>query len=262
MALTCQAQLGKAINKEPASHYTSNYWRELGKVTQKIFELYFNQQINLKAGGQEKEITDKVIQKIISSPVFTARQITYPMGKTEEDLKKDIIRQATNGFQYMKDMGLMNRPIRSEVKWMGTHNGFRLFGMLDFDCESSKGVSLFDGKGTKEPNSDPRQILHYALTVHAAGKKIDQAGFIYWDHGYKEVDVSPKALKAYIDGPIAEVRPIFKKLEVGTEDLPTNPSKKNCNWCNWRHTCVDSVSKRPSPTSNEAGEVTFEPSVV
>lgn len=121
-----------------------------------------------------------------------------------------------------------------------------MFGMIDFLREGRSGHYLFDGKGHAKKNADPMQLVYYAVAVAASGHKIAGGGLIYWNHDYEKVDLSPAALRQFIDNEFTQVRPIFEKLKNGTnEQLEARPEESRCKQCNWRNVCPFSATKTP-----------------
>lgn len=151
----------------------------------------------------------------------------------------------------MKEAGLLDKKVESEKKWLGRYRDIGLFAMTDFTYEADLPyIDLYDGKGHQQQNADPNQIVHYALNMATTGLKPRRAGLLYWRYptdGVIDVDVSPKALKAYIDGPFEEASPWLRRLKVGTEPgelLPARPESQKCFNCWWKSTCPDSAHKK------------------
>ena len=248
LALECPRQLQYACDKTPHGNYAPSYWATLGTMVQFVFEIYLNQRVNMRPGGDNKSVVMKVAEKVLASPKFTETVVNYPQGKTEEELKNDIRSQVSKGYDILKKMGVTTKPFDSEKKWNSVFRDFRMFAMIDFFLDQPT-ARLYDGKGNREMDADERQILYYALAVSASGRTIKDAGLIYWNYDYKPVDVSPKAIKEFIDGDFAEGKPYFDKLKKGLEPgelLEARPSSKTCGWCNWRHICPASAKLRPS----------------
>ncbi len=246
LALLCPLQLQYTIDKKPHGRSDINYYMVLGKLVQLAFELYFNQKINLKDGGRSPKTIEKLADKLLSSNWIASQNVTYPTGKTEDDLKTQARDQIIKGFAIMERLKLTHYPVRSEVKWNAVFRGFRMFCMIDFLREGRKGCWVFDGKGHSRMNADPMQVVYYALAVAAAGRDVAGGGLIYWQHDtYVPVDVSPKALRDFIDGPFAEGRAIFEELKDGVQTLPAKPSRSTCGDCSWKNNCPVSAVKLP-----------------
>jgi CRISPR/Cas system-associated exonuclease Cas4 (RecB family) len=253
----CQLQLRNTIEKRPPSDPGTTYYQDLGKLVQYAFELYFNQGINKTAKGRSPEVMERVIDKIWASDHIPKMGTTYPMGKSETDLRREARIQVLNGHDIMRTMGILDRPLKSEVKWNSIFRGFRLFGMVDFIDDHKEGVGVYDGKGHVQKNADPKQVLYYALAIAASGKKILKGGLIYWRHGYEPLDLSPRALRDFIDGEFQAGREVFDRLATGTDDLPPNPTSQNCNFCSWKTACPASVYRRREADTTRAEELTF-----
>jgi hypothetical protein len=234
-----------------------SYHAHLGTLVQKVFELYFNQQVNLRAGGRKPHVIQAAADKILPA-YYTQTEINYPWDKNEEDLTKDVRDQLRTGFQTLADIGVLTRRVRSEVKLTGVFRGFRMFGLVDFLAETAEGDMIFDGKGHQEKTADPRQIVYYALNRAAAGNKVIQAGLIYWRHGFEPVDTSPAAIRHFVETDFTQARPIFELLKHGTNtELETKPDPKTCKYCPWSRVCQDSYYRAKEVTDMPTGEVGF-----
>lgn len=259
LALECPRKLQYTVDKKPAPGYSdTTFYKDLGIVVQFIFEQYFNQGVNQKPGGREPKVIEAVTEKILSSGYLQALKTTYPHNLDEEQLISRIREHTKSGFQIMNDIGITKHRIKSEVKWSSIFRGFRIFCMIDFLRETRQGVELYDGKGHAQKNADPRQILYYALAVAASGKAVNKAGLIYWQHGYEPVDVSPAAIKHFIDTDFKEGRQYFELLRKGTrETFEARPDKRRCRWCKWNQLCPESAVKLPAMKENLPDEVSF-----
>lgn len=265
LALDCPLALQFTIDKKPHPRSMMTPPQAKGTVVQFIFEQYFNQGINLKPGGQDRGTMEKIIERILSSKFFetTSAQISYPHNKTEEDFKEEVRAQTLTGFDILKDMKLTTFKVRSEVKLNGVFRGFRMFAMVDFLREGQSGDFLFDGKGHAREDADPRQVVYYALNRAASGRKIAGGGLIYWNHGFRKVDVSPAALKAFVENEFAEVRPIFDELKAGTNrEFEARPEYEKCRKCNWRNICEHSAAARPPMQEGLPERVSFDSQAV
>jgi len=245
MAWTCLLQLQFAIDKKPPSDVGPNYWMQKGWWVQYIFELYFNQKLNRSKKGRRSDVMERVAQKVLDSGKFRKAQVTYPPGKTEKGLVEDIKAQVAKGHQLFYKTGLLSRDIRSEVTYRSVFHGMRLYAKFDFEYEEGRFTNIYDGKGNLKEDADERQLLMYALAIAAAGRKIGEAALLYWNHGKRPVNVSPRAIRQFAEGDFAKARTVFEKLRRGTgETLPASPSKSACYRCAWKSSCPFSVYKR------------------
>lgn len=244
LALECELNLKWTIEKKRKTEIRINYYAERGKLVQFIFEQYFNQGVNLKPGGTTWETMEKVTKRILKSYHYRSLEIIYPNDFSEEDFIRETWDHVKGGHEEMGRIGLLERKVASEKKWNSVFRNHRLFSLMDFDYEGNSGHYIFDGKGNKETNADPNQLLYYALCVTASGVKVAGGGFLYWGHGFRGVDMSPEALKRFVDNDFSRGKPVFDKLKKGTEDLPANPSEDNCKWCSWKNTCPFSFFKK------------------
>jgi len=256
LAIDCPKQLKYTIDREPVAETRQNYYMELGTITQFVFEQIFNQGINQKPGGDKLSTYQKCTEIVFKSKWYAARQITYPLGKSEDTLKEDVRAAVVRGWEIFTKLKLVNKPIRSEVKWTSTFRNMRLFALIDFVYEGSNSIYLFDGKGHAEKNADPRQLFFYALAVQSSNKTVGGGGFIYWKHDYEKLDLSPASIKEFVDGEFVEGRKVMEQLVRGVESLPAKPGKA-CKFCNWKFVCPDSTELKPPADHTLPDQVGF-----
>lgn len=260
LALECPLQLQKTIEREPCVEFRPNYYMQLGTVVQKVYELYFNQQINLRPGGDREEVVGRCAQKVMGSDWFKNLGVSYPTGFDSVRMQESVMRHVKNGFVQLRDLGLLEKAVRSEVDWGATFRAFRIFGRMDFVVrENAIGVYLYDGKSNQEKSADVRQLLYYALVAYASGQKVLGGGFLYWQLDYEKVDLSAKAVKKFVDEDWGRGAKVFEQLKRGVGTLPAVPEAKRCYFCSWGRTCEFSASAREpvdhlAPTSVSFGE--------
>jgi len=256
LADICPLALQNTIDKKPPDHVKPNYYMMKGNLVQKVFEEWFNQGVNRVPGGDDPRVLQRVVDRVLASPYYKQMTITYPEDISEADLIANVRHEVANGLEIFRTRKLINTRMRSEVKWNSVFRGFRMFGMFDFYTHVTGGVAVYDGKGHKKKNANPDQVRYYALQLISSGKKVKDAGLMYWNHGYEPVNVSPAAIRAFVDAKVDKVRPIFEKLKAGVEELPATPSDDACNFCSWKYSCVHSAKRRPevpNPTTEHVG---------
>lgn len=244
LALECPLALQNTIDKKPPDHEKPNFYMVKGNVVQKVFEVYFNQGVNLLPGGDSQKVIQRVMDRVLRSMYYKELNITYPRGKSEEDLVEDCRYQVGNGLEIFRTRKLLHKPMKSEIKWNSVFRGFRMFAMMDFKVALESGVGIYDGKGHVKKNANPDQLLYYALALIASGRKVVEAGLIYWNHGYEPVDVTPKAIREFVGEKLDKVSPIFKQLKAGVEILPATPSEEACAYCPWSEFSCEFSAKR------------------
>ena len=262
LALECPLALQNTIDKKPPDHVKPNYHMVKGNVVQKVFEEYFNQGVNLIPGGKEPKVLQRVVDRVLSSLYYANLSITYPVDLTEKDLIESVRYEVRNGLEIFATRKLLNKPIKSEVKWNSVFRGFRIFAMMDFKVDLEGGIGVYDGKGHKKQNANPDQVVYYALALIASGRKVKEAGLIYWNHGYEPVDVSLLAVRTFVSEKLEKAKPIFDQLKAGVEELPATPSEEACVYCPWKYSCVYSVKRRPEVTNPTTEHVGFKGNLV
>lgn len=251
-ALECPYRLQLVVSKAPHPGWGANYWMELGKAVQKIFELYFNQRINLKGPDfRTQNVLEKVTDKVMASPYYqeVLKNLTFPNDQYDEKrFNAEVREQVVKGRDSLDAAKFLHLPLNSEKKWVGRFRDIGLFAMTDFTHEADGPVDVIDGKGHQQMNADPRQVVHYALCIASTGRKLGRGALLYWrygDQGVVDVDISPAALRRYQDEALTEAAPTIRALKQGTtEDLPAKPSNSNCYRCNYKANCKYSFFKK------------------
>jgi len=247
LAVECPRQLQHTIDKTPASYSGSNYHRELGIVSQYCWEMYFNQKVNLRGEAARTEQTIlNVLAKVKTSPWYALRAIVPPFGLTMDDFDRELKEQMVGGRKVLHAAGLLDKPLRSEQKYVGRFRDIGLFAVIDFINEEGQSVGIFDGKGHQKKNADPNQVKHYALTVASTGKTVARGALLYWrfgEEGYVDVPVQPKDLKQFVEEVLETAAPTIKALKDGVQLLPTKPGN-HCFFCDWKNTCEDSTTRK------------------
>jgi len=253
----CPLRMQFAIQKIPRVDL-HNYWAELGLATQKIFELYFNQGLNMNPKLRNGKTLRIITERVLGSERWRELEISHPGEKDKDDLKKEIRADVQSGLKHLEEADLLRYSTESEFWANGTfRRSLRIGGMIDFVVKKPNQLVLLDGKGSVEENADERQVQFYALVLMGQGRRPDSAGLLYWKHGYRPVDVSNKGLRDYIDEHLNEVMPLLKQVEKGApEPLEARPSKKTCRYCSYRFTCPESMY-RDDGVYVETGEINF-----
>jgi len=252
----CPLQMQFAIQKVPRVDL-HNYWAELGLATQKIFELYFNQGLNMNPKLRNAKTLRVITERVLGTSKFRDLSISHPGEKDKEDLKKEIREDVQSGLKHLEEADLLRYPTEAEFWANGSLRGLRIGGMLDFIVKKPNELVLLDGKGSIEENADPRQVQYYALVLMGQGRRPKSAGLLYWKHGYRPVDVTNKGLRDYIDEHLSIVMPLLKQVEKGApEPLEAKPSKKTCRYCSYRFSCPESMY-RDEGVYVETGEINF-----
>lgn len=256
MLLSCPKKLQFTLEEKFAESQGPSYYRHLGTIAQYILEMYFNQKINTKKLGDSEEVIQKVITKVLKSPLVAALGTTYPAGKTELDLHLAVRKHVTMGTEMMRARNILTKDIVSEVKDVGILRGTRAYMQVDFIVADHREATILDGKGTIAANADERQLKMYAAIMMSKGILVKDAAFLYWGLGeYKQVDVSPAAVKKFLDEDWAEALRLALPLQAGVDTLEAKPSKDECWQCDWKKSCPDSLYKPPVVVTND--EVTF-----
>lgn len=212
--------------------------------------------MNLNPKARSADVIERAARKILDSQFRKDLDTSFPFGKEPEDLEKEVVEQVRNGYQMFEDLDILKFPIDSEVQVTSVFNGFRIFALLDFLYNDGE-WHVIDGKGHQKENANPDQVRYFALALMASNRKVGRSGLLYWRHGYREVDVSPKAMKTFVEEVLNPVRPIFMKLRSGTSEFKASPSEENCRLCSWRLSCTDSVAYRVPVTEPGPSNVGF-----
>jgi len=259
LALECPLSLQYAIEKRPTGKVRTNFYQALGKIVQYTFEQYFNQRVNLRPGCDTPEVMMKIVDRVFASHWFNYElQPSYPYGMDQAELEKRTRFQVLNGMKIMRDLGMLNLELRSEVMLNGVFNGFRMFAMVDFLREGKSGDFIIDGKGHAAKNADERQVKYYALNRASSGRKIAGGGLLYFNHDYVPVDVTPKSLYDFGNTEVKSVQPLFEELKKGIPgDLEARPERDRCWNCNWNKVCRSAFKAKEEVTDVTPTQVGF-----
>lgn len=259
LAESCQRRLQLTIDKAPRPFSGTGYHAAAGITSQKVFELYFNKGLNLQDGGRDPKVPVRILDKILETPFLEDMNVQYSNMENEEMLTEAIRGQVIGGFETLGAAGLLHKRVRSEVKVSAVFRNLGMFCMVDFIVDLGRdNEEIWDGKGNNNKDADDGQVLYYTLSRLASGKTVKRGGFLYWKHDHVEIDLSPRALKTFIDERLQPVKPLFDELKQGiSRELPTSPSFQACKWCAWKNVCKDSYFRRDEITNPTRGETTL-----
>ena len=256
-ALDCPRQLELTLERKPASEPRQTYYTLRGHLVQLVYTLYFNQKVNLRDKCRTPEALTRITDAVLQSPLMTRTVISYPKGKTEQDLRDTVHSQVQNGLLVLRSMGLLTKVMISEISINGKISNLAARGRLDFLREDGNFVEVYDGKGNAEDDADPRQIMFYALMLISNGKKVRRGGFLYWQRHYKEVDLSLPRLKQFLEE-LRETAELFHSLRKGIGGPLKAIPGKPCYFCNWKRSCEVSKYFVPAIAKELSGELSFE----
>jgi hypothetical protein len=259
---TCPRKIEHRLRGVPDDTVWPSYYADVGTIVQKVYEVYFNQGINLKETAKEKGI-DLVVVKRVAEKVLTskwAREVlgatTYPDGKEEADLVKQVRFDVENGRTALWNADILNKPVRSEVRSPGEARGIRIFAFVDFVRKTDEGEEVYDGKSKSRPDADDRQVVWAALT--RKGVDVVKGGILYWRQGFHQVDVSTKAQLEFLEEHLDPLIPTIERLKTGVVSLEAKPSDGNCLMCRWNRSCEESTRRVKPPNFGLPDEVGFE----
>lgn len=216
------------------------YYADTGSTVQRVFELYFNQGVNLRPGGAHPDKIISVGEQVLAQDPQTLNLLaatTFPSGKNRADLMALIRGDIKNGVHALHAGGLLAKRVKSEVGLGGDLAGYRIFGQHDFIVDNGDGtVDVWDGKSMSQKNADKNQLRFYVKTIDIP---VRRAGFLYWRQGEAvEIDISEGAMQATLMKQWAEAVPVWEKLKVGILHLePTAKDSNTCFRCAWQDVC-------------------------
>ncbi len=258
---TCPKRNEHRLRGVPPNTTWPSYWATIGTIDQKIYELYYNQGINLKMAATEKG-TDMGVVKRVAEKVLASKWVrellgetTYPPGKEEADLVATVRSDVESGRVALFNAGILEKKCRSEVPSSGKVRDVRIFAFIDFIHEGPNGAEVYDGKAKSRADADDRQILWAALTIN--GQDVVKGGFLYWRQGYHEVDVSTKAQLEFLEKELDPVRPQIERLKTGVVSLEARPSDRACLMCKWNQSCSESTKRKRELDFNLPDEIEF-----
>ena len=116
-ALDCPYKLQMGIDKRPVSDPGTNYHLELGKLVQKVWELYFNQGLNKIPKMRSEKAIEAVIRRIKGSKMYRDIEVTQPFG-VDRDFEKEFEEVTLQSLLSLNEAGLMDKKVLSEQKWI------------------------------------------------------------------------------------------------------------------------------------------------
>lgn len=241
------------------------YYADVGTGVQRVFELYFNQQVNLRPDGQSPSTVAACAEKVLTRDKFLRDLFdatTYPDGKTRMDLFAQVRSDVASGLHAIHSAGFLGELVRCEVPAPGRIRGWPTFGSIDFLVLRRDGAEeVWDGKAMSATTADPDQVRWYTLSRVAEGRKVARGGIVYFRQGVaRPVDVSTDALRAFASGRFASTEDVWRALKEGASSLPATPreGRSTCYRCEWRDHCPESLTRRLPPDIGGPSEIGFD----
>jgi len=237
--LNCGHALERSLLKLDPEIYIRERSGIVGTLVQRVFALYFNNGLNLTVKGRDPKVLVNVLtKKVIDSAWAKEEQVVSSM-------VEEAIPQLEEGYRQFVSEKIIHLKIESEVAVYGTLRNHRISGMVDFLVDLGEGYLLYDGKGSSKTQEDERQVLYYALALHAVNKRVVGGGFLYWKHGFRTIDLSSEGIHRFINGDFEKGRTVFQALKTGLPGLPPVTSFKNCMFCRSKKLCPYSYFRKP-----------------
>lgn len=228
--------LDSRIPKTPPNYY----YAFQGKVIQKLFELWYNEEWYRK-GKECREYTYNRAAGIFED-VLKETYINWQdkiVKKNKKELYEEFLNLIPKAIDTIKANKLMGKVAKSEYKIKANLDNYTvLTSRLDFIIWNDTGVQILDGKATSnkaEYLKDPTQLYFYALIYQLKyGKYPEKIGYWFWRTGeiiYCDFDDEK------IDTLKKEIQETLYKIY--KEQFQANPSYKNCMFCNYKDECLD-----------------------
>jgi len=245
MAKTCPKKAEFYVKKTPYLPLQSTEFarivlraKVLGILVQKIFEVFYNREINLSTTDHKLWLF-QTLESFMSSNWFTEiGGDTLTVAK--EVLRHEAMAHIERGYHTMVDMGMVGHLVRSEVNLYGAYRKLRMSGRLDFLVELDRTtVEVYDGKGSRTAIADSDQLLFYTHMLNDRTKVV-RAGFIYWQRGFQEIDVSTQKSFEFLRDRMVNTMPIINELE--GSGIPMRMKAKpgpHCKICDWNGVCPE-----------------------
>lgn len=189
---------------------------------------------------------------------------TYNAPKDIQEIERQLIDAIDTALFVIKQHRLLGKEVLTEARLDSTIRGFRFGGRPDFIILEQVGTGanlIVDGKGTRSLSrarqkkglpagngAHKEQLLWYAGLMRMRLKRWpDRIGFVYWwDRDFSDwwdlvpAEVNQLFERAHeVSATIAERK---RRLPMVTAELfPPNPSKKNCQYCDYRTVCEFAV---------------------
>jgi len=241
--------LRQNINRDKPITMQDEYNTVYGTVVQKMFEMFYNDQIWRKGKEARTILKDKVPK--VFAEIVAKKNIFWGEHEGGKQLIIDeCIVAVDHGIDTVRDYKLLAPYAKSEVNtYAYITKADQIGGRIDFVFKGDGEIRIFDGKGSKYKDRylDHRQLFWYALSYYLLHRKMPNSLW-YWFYRFPEdplleVEFTIDTLKELK----AEIIDVMQKIK--KRQFKATPSSKACKFCPYVGECkfkADKTNKNKS----------------
>ena len=207
-----------------------------GKTVQKVFELFYNDEIWRRGADTHKVLLD--ILKRQYRRMVSRNWVNWdaPESKlTSEELYESLIPVIGSTLKLIKDEKLIGRYAKSEVKLQAWLDKTLIHGITDFVIRRDNSHILLDGKLTvhRDKYLKRDQLVWYAMLFYLQHQvMIEKIGWLYYTYGeIKWVEITEQDLTR-LHGEVAAAIKSIKQRK-----FEPTPSADACRFCDFKPFC-------------------------
>jgi len=157
-----------------------------------------------------------------------------PHRKSQEELLEEILNDVPKITAAIKKYRLLSKLVFPEQNLRADLSGYKIGGRTDLILHRQEGLTLIDGKGSKNKSDDHReQVLFYALSYYLAYKKIPKFSGVWY---FRETQIDWHAFKIEDLKRLSNL--IITALKaIEQEKFEVTSKRDNCFWCEYKNTC-------------------------
>lgn len=214
-----------------------------GKIIQRVFELFYNDEIWRRGSETLKELESIFDQE--SEYIIKKSKADWSIdGRSPEKLKAQLKPLIKSILKMIIDEKLLGSYSKAEVKLQAWIDKVLIFGIADFIIRKDNEMIILDGKLTKHRDKYLKrdQLVWYAMIYYLQHQvEINKLGWIYYTYGEVSwVDIDRNDLVRLHKS----VKSTLKSIQ--DENFESAPSQDTCKFCNFRDTCSDVYTDTPT----------------
>lgn len=223
------------ITKKKPTMVKDDYNLIYGSTIHEVVEAFYKQklwQLRKDCGKRLSEIAASSFSKILRDSSVLWNK---PKRKTPEGLLDEVLADVPKILDAVKRYKLLSNVALAEYNLRATLSTYKIGGRLDLLLKKKEGLTLLDGKGSKNKQADHReQVLFYVLCYYLANKTIPKFSGV-WYFRQASIDWFPfklDDLKRLRDMVLKACKLIKQGVFKATE------KRENCFWCEYKNTCL------------------------
>lgn len=206
-----------------------------GSVMHEVTEAFYKQalwKLRKDCGKKLLELAREIFKKVLRESKIIW---TKPKRKTPEELLVEILADVPKIIEAVKKYSLLSKTSYSEYSLKAKLANHLIGGRADLLLPRKEGLTLIDGKGSKNKDSDHReQLLFYVLCYYLSKKEVPKfSGVWYFRQAYIEWHSFTAADLKRLRDMILDAKDSMNK---GIFE-PT-AKRENCFWCEYKNTCL------------------------